>query len=58
MRQKSTKKIRVGTWRIMSRLVKGRKLLRKELIGIMIADKGFVVTKSGRPHWRIRSLKN
>ena len=46
MRQKSTKMIRAGTWRIMSRLVKGRKLLRKELIGIMIADKGFVVTKA------------
>ena len=40
----------------MSRLVKGRKLLRKELIWIMIADKGFVVTKSGRPHWRKRYL--
>ena len=50
MRQKSTKKIQVGIWRIMSRLVKGRKLLRKELIWIMIADMGFVVTKSERPH--------
>ena len=54
MRQKSAMKIGEGTWRIMSRLVKGRKLLRKELIWIMIADKGFVVTKSRRPRWRIR----